>query len=478
MQREAAKEAIEDFKIYEIDGKHVPVSKSDDGNQTFFSTLLERNGLTMESGSIKHNLDYFKAYKSKKAALKAVQNKWGSEINPVSVKLNRKYSVVIDKNDNPIAVKKSFYNDTSLVDEKTNILKQGRLGDQDPAYAHATITAFLKTGEFIKKNCNQVKYTDLQKIKIIPFPDVVEIDLKGLIRNRDKEINLFPDSKKNLVGKAQIDKKIMNSKDWLKAKSGDFKAAEKIVSSLWSAQKTGQLKELLGDFKDKVLVTMPSTSGMNILPGVLAQKLAKEFDGKLQVIQGDEFFNITHNAEVKNISRFDRVFFRRKYKTEKPFGKNIEGKKAILVDDIFTTGGSVKNFSEALTNNKLEVSNIVALMGDKRFKVDENTEQKLKTALDNADINADSNHLASLLTRTEAGILIQKLNKERGLNNEKHRELTKRIQGLSKGIFVKNITRDRNTGRDKSPGRTNRNNAKDVKRIQSRGSLDGGGYGR
>ena len=146
------------------------------------------------------------------------------------------------------------------------------------------------------------------------------------------------------------------------------------------------------------------------------------------------------------------------------------------LDDIFTTGGSVKNFSEALTNNKLEVSNIVALMGDKRFKVDENTEQKLKTALDNADINADSNHLASLLTRTEAGILIQKLNKERGLNNEKHRELTKRIQGLSKGIFVKNIRGNRITGGDKGPGRSHRNNAKNAKGSQGRGSR--GGQGR
>ena len=313
---------------------------------------------------------------------------------------------------------------------------------------------------------------DLQK-RIKKLPDVVMIDL---VNSRRRQKDALPQVDKNIVGKSQINKDMMNSNDWLKAKAGDITAANRVVDSLWSQKKTDQLKELIGDGKDKVLVTMPSTSGFNVLPKVMAEKLAKEFDGKLQVIQGDEFFNLTHNAEVKNISRFDRVFFERKYKTEKPFDKNLEGKKAVLVDDIFTTGGSVKAFSKELSNNKLEVSNVVGLMGDKRFNVDEKTEQKFKEGLTDAGIAADTNRLKNLLTRTEAGLLIQRLNREKGLKNEKFRELTKRISGLYKGLFVKDIRGNRKPGRDNSPGIPHKNNAKDVKGLQDRGSR--GGQGR
>ncbi|MBU1344041.1 MAG: hypothetical protein KKE44_26550 [Proteobacteria bacterium] len=181
-------------------------------------------------------------------------------------------------------------------------------------------------GDSIKKvSLNREFWTgsnyDLQT-RVKKLPDVVTIDL---INSRRKPKEVLPEKEFNLVGKSQINKDMMNSTDWLKAKAGDITAAKRVVESLWSEKKTEQLKELIGDAKDKVLVTMPSTSGFNVLPKVMAQKLEKEFDGKLQVIQGDEFFNLRHNMEVKNVSRFDRVFFERKYKSEKPFDKNLEG---------------------------------------------------------------------------------------------------------------------------------------------------------
>jgi len=154
----------------------------------------------------------------------------------------------------------------------------------------------------------------------------------------------------------------------------------------------------------------------------------------------------------------------------------LEGKKAVLIDDVFTTGGSVKAFSKELSNNKLEVSNVVGLMGDKRFVVDKITEQNLKSALEDTGIAADTNRLKSLLTRTEAGMLIQRLNREKGLKNEKFRELAKRISGLYKGIFVKDIRGNQKPGRDNSSGISHRNNAENVARLQDRGSR--GGQGR
>jgi len=72
-------------------------------------------------------------------------------------------------------------------------------------------------------------------------------------------------------------------------------------------------------------------------------------------------------------------------------------------------------------------------------------------------------------------MLIQRLNREKGLKNEKHRELAKRIQGLYKGIFVKNIRRNRKLGRDKGPGRPHRGNAKNAKGLQGGGARTGQG---
>ena len=323
---------------------------------------------------------------------------------------------------------------------------------------------------------NNISAKEMPDIKISIKPSKPEKDrTKTIISERQSQYggkNQLAGKENNIAGKAQIDKQIMNSDDWLKAKSGDLDAAERVVDKLWPQKKTDQLKELIGDSDNKVLVTMPSTSRKNVIPIVLAQKLAKDLD--VQVIQGDKYFDVLHRNEIKKISRFERIFYNREYKINKPFDENIQNKKAILIDDAFTTGGSVKVFSEVLAANGLKVSNVVGLMGDKRLRIDEKTEDKLKDALSGNNIDVDMNRLSNMLTRTEAGMLIQRINRE-GVKNEKLRELTGKIQGLVKGLSVEDITRDRNTGRDKSSGKGHFGNERNVKGIQSRGSRRGHG---
>ncbi len=477
MQRDAVKEKSEAFTLYEMDDRFIPVSQSTTDQGTAIYGQLEKWGKdTTESGSFGLHLDFARAFGNKMEAIEAAKKKWGSKIKIDPVKLDRQYSIVEDAA-GPVAVKEALVSqkDKTAVEEITRPLRQGSLGDQDTPYAIAAIEGNLQKGVYSQKTCSYADYKGLLKEQIIPLPTAVKFDL---IRERQSRYNakpLLPEADQNIVGKAQINKDLMNSDDWLKAKAGDIAAARRVVDALWSEKKTAQLKELIGEPGDKVFVTMPSTSRFNVLPKAMAQKLKREFDGKIKVISGDEYFNLTHNAEVKNISRFDRVFYERKYRTEKPFDKSLEGKKAILIDDVFTTGGSVKAFSRELSDKKLNVTNVVGLMGDKRFNVDKKTEQKLKETLKDTGIAADTSRLKSLLTRTEAGMLIQRLNREKGLKNEKHRELTKRIQGFYKGIFVKNTIRNRDGARDNSPGRSHRNNGKDAQRVQNRGARGGRG---
>ena len=310
------------------------------------------------------------------------------------------------------------------------------------------------------------------KAKFKDLPEIVEIDLIGE-RQSQYGGNQLPVKENNIAGQAQINKEIINSEDWLKAKSGDINAGMRVVERVWSQKKTDQLKKIIGNPDSKVLVTMPSTSRKNIIPIVLAQKLAKDIG--VQVIYGDKYFDVLHRNEIKNISRFERIFYNREYKMNESFEKNIQNKKATLIDDIFTTGGSVKNFSKALSINELEVCSVVGLMGDKRLRIDDKTESKLKDVLLKNNINIDINRLSNMLTRTEAGMLIQRINRE-GIKNEKLRELAGKLQRLVKGLSVKDITRNRITGRDQGTEKSYSDNERNVKEIQGRGAR--GGYGR
>jgi len=71
-----------------------------------------------------------------------------------------------------------------------------------------------------------------------------------------------------------------------------------------------------------------------------------------------------------------------------------------------------------------------------------------------------------MLTRTEAGMVIQKLN-QKGLSNERLREFTRNLQGFVNQLSNQNYRRD-SKRRNKSTGRTHNNNAPNAGRIQNR----------
>lgn len=460
----------ETYQIYESGNKFIPVNQSNSNAMTIYSELRQFSGKNIESGSIKLQLDFARGYKDEDAAIESAREKWGSEINLESVLLNREFFVIFDQNE-PVAVKEAFFDakDGSFVQEQNKILKQGRLGKQDPAYAMAMVDSSLKTGNFTQKACSRQEFNELQRSRIIPLPSILEIDLIAERQSRYGEQTILPEADNNIVGRAAIEKDIMLTEDWIKAKAGNREAAGRIIDILWSSKKTEKFLEMTGNQREIAFITMPSSSGFNVLPQVFADKLVRELGGRGQILNGDEYFNVLHAAEIKNISRFDRIFMNRKYQLEKSFEKDIEGKKIVLLDDIFTTGGSVKGFSSVLAENGLHISHVAGLMGDKRLRVDEKTADALKKALNDTGIDVDINRLRRSLTRTEAGLLTQTINRE-GIKNDKRAELTGKIHGLYKRIFVRDITGDRDTGRDKSPGRAHPDNAKDAKRVQDRGS--------
>ncbi len=237
------------------------------------------------------------------------------------------------------------------------------------------------------------------------------------------------------VGLVTIKKEIITSHNFLAGKGGDPVAADEIIKKVWSDKKTEQLSEYLED--NSLFLTMPSTTGKNVIPLVLAEFLYKKTG--IPFALGDEYFDVNHTKPSKSIPRDKRLFEERDFSVNK--GKKVEqlnNFNIIIIDDIITTGGSIRAYAELLRNENLKVSHIVGLMGDRRFEIDKKTETKLKTSLEEKKININFESI-NYITRTEAGSLLRLLNNARTENAIK--KITGQLQRIQRCGTVENIKR-------------------------------------
>jgi len=247
----------------------------------------------------------------------------------------------------------------------------------------------------------------------------------------------------NIVGKSKLNRSIVNSPDWKAAKeNNDFEAADRIVKQIWSDKKTKLLAQIIKYPEDTIFVTQPSTSGTNVIPIQLADKLSNELS--IQYLIGDEYFHAVHKEQSKHIPRLQRPFHQRQYLSSDldEFKKHIGNKQIVLVEDVLTTGGSVAAFSRHLNGEDFNVTSVAALMGDRRLHVDRKTTDRLDQALKlNGYVAADqmSNHL----TRSEAGGIIMLINNARSQNAKQ--KLSENLQRLFHRRHSQDMGRDQNT---------------------------------
>lgn len=272
-----------------------------------------------------------------------------------------------------------------------------------------------------------------------------------------KSINLNPAT----VGLVTIKKDVITSLDFLAGKAGDPAAANRIVQHIWSDKKTDQLQEQL--FDNSVFLTVPSTTRTNVIPIQLAQFLSRE-TGKPWAI-GDEIFKTSHKIASKNIPRNKRIFQNREFENKDQESVEILREfKIVIVDDILTTGGSIRAFSEFLRDQKIKVGHIVGLMGDRRFEIDKKTEEKLRKLLKEKNTGIEFESI-NYLTRTEAGGLIRLLNSVRTENAIQ--KITTQLQGIQRFRTVASFERTPGVERDYSPERKNIGNGRTGERVQT-----------
>lgn len=223
---------------------------------------------------------------------------------------------------------------------------------------------------------------------------------------------------------------LQEDQDWQGGKKrGDMDAARRFADKTWTAKKTERLLDILDNPKEEILyISQPSTTRMNVQPQALAEKLARETDGKS--VTGERHFDPAHEEESKKISRSERVDHPREYiPAEVAALRDLaQGRRVVLVEDIFTTGGSAAAFIRALERAGVHVDAHVGYFGEKRLRVDANTVDKLQKALHNANIPVKGLELSKLLTRQEAGGIIQDINQARTENARE--KLTERLQRI------------------------------------------------
>ncbi len=253
--------------------------------------------------------------------------------------------------------------------------------------------------------------------------------------------------RRNLTGK-RVDHAVLASEDWEAAKTrADLPAARRVVTRIWGSGKTATLKALLEEASQPIVfVSQPSTSRRNVLAIALARMLAEEIEGKSTAVAGDELYNALHPQPVKNLSRSQRPFYPREYVSADPerIRATFDGKTVIVVEDILTTGGSVKDFVRALQSDGVVVNSVVALLGDPRLEVDVKTRAALKSALAAKAIELPADEICDRLTRTEVGGIILHVNKVRTENGRQ--KLAKQLQGLLDPGALEGLGRAANNG--------------------------------
>ena len=256
---------------------------------------------------------------------------------------------------------------------------------------------------------------------------------------------------KGIVFKEGYDREALeNEPDWKDGKyGGDGAAAQRFAESHWSEQKTKALEKLVGGLKGVVFLAQPSTSRRNVQPQALAARLAKEAGGEF--IDGTVLFAQLHTKESKALPPGERPFDERIYIPAR--GQNIAeimgGRRVVVIDDIFTSGGSSLALIRALQREGIEVAAHAGYYGEARLIPGKGDIERLRAALATADITGvTADELAKVLTRQEIGLIIQRVipgvikEDAKKLSTSGREELARKLYGRAHGEALGTLTQD------------------------------------
>lgn len=233
---------------------------------------------------------------------------------------------------------------------------------------------------------------------------------------------------------------ILDGELWWLGKQGDSQCAERLVSAVWKEEHTQELKEKIFKFSHDVdsiaFVSVPSTSGLNMIPIALARRLAMEIGGRS--MDGGLLYAPVDMMEAKAISPRDKVFLFRKFIRAKRFHENKIVRimpKIIVVDDVINTGSTIYSYIRMMNGDGFEVISVASVFGDAEITPDNDAvhafvEAFVKTCCNEKDIDTDRiiSGASTLFSKGELADLTEQVNKAE--TQEEQDELAKKIHGV------------------------------------------------
>ncbi len=222
--------------------------------------------------------------------------------------------------------------------------------------------------------------------------------------------------------------------DVMAAKKGDPQAIRTVFKKLAPIEYLTALRDSLGDISDVVYMPILAKGYKNnVLPLNFAYYLSENIGGE---ISDEQLFYDPEKIKRKKLNRWERMVTHWNFSLD-DFEK-LKGKRIILIDDQFTTGGTIRDAYICLRSDGINVSDIICLGAsrDRFFMGNPKNIIELKNRFNQFEINIIKELTGrsvydlteaevSLILKTGRGHVIQKLKKaatQTKILNEKNKE--------------------------------------------------------
>ena len=219
--------------------------------------------------------------------------------------------------------------------------------------------------------------------------------------------------------------------DWWFGKTGHIEYAKKLVNGVWDEENTKELLKRLPKKKELIFITVPSSSGINMIPEVLARQLARDLGGR--ALNGRDYYSLVVDRQMKSVPKNERIFLERIYKPKKVinFLRNCE---IVVVDDLILTGTSVYAFIRSLQRDGIMVETVACLFGNPDLTPTQKSLNRLCNIFSENNIYIPNELLYNFFVEGEILNIIEQYNliSSKG----KKYEFTRRVYGILDSRFV------------------------------------------
>lgn len=225
------------------------------------------------------------------------------------------------------------------------------------------------TDDYVRRHIGAIQtYFEAKKPPVAPPAEKLSDDIEAKLNDLLGEI-LF--QRIDEVKPITTVSKLKSNSHYLAAKRGNIVDAFRLVEDILTDAHATTIKDAISKYPDAVIVPVHAieAEGINQIPMAFAVKISKLTGNEVdtRIIQADKSFHT-------DASRISRFFSRPSFE-----GKVLDGKSYIIVDDVSTSGSTLKALKDYIEDNGGKVVRVLVLgvgRGGSRFETT-NLQKKL-----------------------------------------------------------------------------------------------------